>query len=131
MIKSFAISKMAATAAVFVLGFAATGTANAGPVPLTGFYVVSAASGTPAPNTNSATIFIPPNTGIRAHVQVTQVTSAASDWAVSVYISAYVQNGTIHSGQFFELQGENITEIKFTASVVDASVVGTLLLEYF
>jgi hypothetical protein len=103
------------------------------PVPSTG-YLNIVASSVGAPVTVSLPpIVIAPNGDNRAHVMITQISNNTghSKWSGEVYISQYVQDGVNHWGNFAELQGHNITEITLSASALNATVTGTLLLEYF
>jgi hypothetical protein len=103
------------------------------PVPATGYYEVHASSVGAPVTVSLPPILIPANRDTRSHVMIAQTISAGNSdaWSASTYISQYVQDGTIHTGVFRELQGHNITEIILTANVLNASVVGTMLVEYF
>jgi hypothetical protein len=103
------------------------------PVPSTGYYGINANSVGAPVTVNLPPIKIPANKDIRAHVMTTEMVNDTGDpkWAGGVYISQYVQDGVNHTGSFFELQGHNITEMTFSATAYNASITGTLLLEYF
>jgi hypothetical protein len=103
------------------------------PVPKTGYYVIEAQNETATSTVSLPPILIPPNSDVRAHVMMVHAGHAGqtNTWGMDVYISQYVQDGVVHQGNFQLLLGHNITEIVLSAAASGATVVGTLLLEYF
>ena len=102
-------------------------------IPETGYYEIHAQNEAGTSNVTLPPIIIPANKDIRAHVMIVHAGHGGqtNTWGMDVYISQYVQNGVIHNGAFRFLLGHNITEIILRADVSGASVVGTLLIEYF
>ena len=97
-------------------------------LPATGIYEIDA-NGTVT--VSLPPIHIAPNASIRAHTMLVEVSEHSAPASAEVYVSQYVQNGTVHGGKAYVLFGTDITEIVLTASVANGTVKGIMVIEYF
>ena len=97
-------------------------------LPATGIYEIDA-NGTVT--VSLPPIMIAPNTSIRAHVMLVEVSQQSAPASADVYVSQYVQNGAVHGGKAYVLFGTDITEIILTATVSHGTLKGIMIIEYF